>query len=177
MDKKTNLRADAVLEKIAGYIFEIRGQRVILDEDIARLYEVETKVLNQAVSRNSDRFPPDFMFSLIKGEFPILKSQFVTSRWGGRRKLPRAFTEQGVEMLSGVLKSRKAVEVNIAIMRVFVNLRRRFDSDGRVIEKIDELEERVGTYDLHIQEIFKTLRYLTTSPPKPKRKIRFQALG
>lgn len=112
------------IEEIRARIHEIRGQQVMLDKDLAELYGVEVKVLNQAVKRNIKRFPDDFMFQLDKDEWKILKSQFVTSSWGGARTLPYAFTEQGVAMLSSVLRSDTAVEVNIRIMRTFVAVRR-----------------------------------------------------
>ncbi|KAA6346821.1 hypothetical protein EZS27_005671 [termite gut metagenome] len=111
------------LQVIQSKIYEIRGYKVMLDYDLAELYQVETRVLNQAVNRNSKRFPPDFMFQLTDMEFKRLISQFVTSSWGGRRKPPLAFTEQGLAMLSGVLNSDIAIEVNINIMRAFVTLR------------------------------------------------------
>lgn len=111
------------LQIIQNKIYEIRGLRVMLDFDLAELYEVETRILNQAVKRNIKRFPQDFMFQLTNKEFDNLISQIVTSSWGGTRKLPFAFTEQGVAMLSSVLKSGKAIEVNIEIVRAFVVLR------------------------------------------------------
>ena len=111
------------LELIQSKIYEIRGQRVMLDFDLAALYQVETRVLNQAVKRNMKRFPSDFMFQLTSDEWAILKSQFVISSWGGTRKLPFAFTEQGLAMLSGVLNSDIAIQVNINIMRAFVAVR------------------------------------------------------
>jgi hypothetical protein len=111
------------LQVIQSKIYELRGRRVMLDFDLASLYEVKTGVLNQAVKRNAKRFPADFMFQLTQEEFANLKSQFVTSSWGGTRKLPYAFTEQGVAMLSGLLSSDKAIEINISIMRAFVALR------------------------------------------------------
>jgi len=110
-------------EKIEGKIYTIRNQKVMLDRDLAELYGVETKVLNQAVKRNTERFPEDFMFQFDYKEFTNLKSQFVTSSWGGVRKLPFAFTELGVAMLSSVLNSKRAIQVNIQIMRVFASLR------------------------------------------------------
>jgi hypothetical protein len=112
------------MDNVSTKIYFIRGLQVMLDQDLAELYQVETKVLNQAVKRNLGRFPHDFMFQLVDYEFQNLKSQFVTSSWGGKRKLPLVFTEQGVAMLSGLLKSQVAVEVNIRIMRAFVELRR-----------------------------------------------------
>lgn len=111
------------IEEIRTKIHEIRGRQVMLDKDLAELYGVETKVLNQAVKRNARRFPSDFMFQLDKDEWKSLKSQFVTSSWGGARTLPYAFTEQGVAMLSSVLRSDTAIEVNIRIMRTFVAVR------------------------------------------------------
>ena len=111
------------VDNLKTKIYEFRGQKVMLDRDLAELYHVETKVLNQAVKRNIKRFPTDFMFQLNQGEFEILKSQFVTSNWGGVRKLPYAFTEQGLAMLSGLLNSDIAIDVNINIMRAFVTLR------------------------------------------------------
>ena len=111
------------LQIIQNKIFEIRGQRVMLDFDLAELYEVETRVLNQAVKRNIKRFPPDFMFQLSNKEFDNLMSQFVISSWGGTRKLPYAFTEHGVTMLSSVLRSERAAEINIQIVRAFIALR------------------------------------------------------
>ena len=112
------------LGEILPSVFVVRGTKAMIDSDLAALYQVETKVLNQAVKRNSDRFPNDFMFRLSEQEYATLKSQNVTSRWGGRRTLPHAFTEQGIAMLSSVLKSRRAVEVNISIMRAFVEMRK-----------------------------------------------------
>ena len=111
------------LQPIQSKIYEIRGQRVMLDRDLAELYQVTTSALNQAVKRNSKRFPPDFMFQLTNQEFANLKSQIVTSGWGGIRKMPYAFTEQGVAMLSGLLNSDIAINANIAIMRAFVAMR------------------------------------------------------
>lgn len=113
-DKKPQIQT---IDNVRGLIYLIRGQKVMLDSDLARLYGVEAKVLNQAVKRNIERFPADFMFQLSKEEEENLKSQFVTSSWGGKRTLSYAFTEQGVAMLSSVLKSKRAIEVNIAIIR------------------------------------------------------------
>lgn len=111
------------LQLIQNKIFEIRGQRVMLDFDLAEMYEVETRVLNQAVKRNISRFPADFMFQLSNKEFDNLMSQIVISSWGGTRKLPYAFTEHGVTMLASVLRSERAIEINIQIVRVFIALR------------------------------------------------------
>ncbi len=112
--------------QIESMIYEIRGQKVMLDRDLAKLYQVETRTLNQAVKRNIKRFPEDFMFQLNSEEYEILMSQFVISSWGGTRKLPYAFTEQGLAMLSGLLNSDIAINVNIAIMRTFVSIRKQF---------------------------------------------------
>jgi len=111
------------LQIIQNKIYEIRGVRVMLDFDLAEMYDVETRILNQAVKRNITRFPPDFMFQLTKLEFENLISQFVTSSWGGIRKLPFAFSEHGVTMLASVLRSKKAIEINIQIVRAFIALR------------------------------------------------------
>ena len=133
------------LELIQSKIYEIRGQRVMLDFDLAVLYQVETRVLNQAVKRNIKRFPSDFMFQLTPDEWVILKSQFVISSWGGTRKLPFAFTEQGLAMLSGVLNSDIAIQVNINIMRAFVAVRQMLanppvDRLGNIEKEVKELK-------------------------------------
>jgi hypothetical protein len=128
------------LEIIKSKIFEIRDQKVTLDFDLSELYEIETRVLNQAVKRNINRFPQDFMFQLNKFEFANLKSQFVISRWGGTRKLPFVFTEQGVAMLSSVLHSPKAIEVNISIMRAFVYFRQLILSNKELSNKLVAME-------------------------------------
>ncbi len=127
---------------IERQILLIRGEKVILDADLAKLYGVDTKVLVQAVKRNKDRFPSDFMFQLSQVEFSDLRSQFVTSTWGGRRYPPYAFTEQGVAMLSSVLRSSRAVAVNIEIMRTFVKLRRLLDSNDKLRKKLEALEQK-----------------------------------
>ena len=154
-------------------IFLIRGVRVMLDRDLAQLYGVETKQLSRSVVRNLARFPEDFMFKLMREELEILRCQFGTSRWGGTRYEPRAFTEQGVAMLSSVLRSPRAAEVNVAIMRAFVKLR-----DMRVLYKdlrhqIDQLEKRLTGHDDDIKRIFKAMRWLT-SVPRGKRGIGFK---
>lgn len=130
------------LQTIQSKIYEIRGQKVILDFDLAELYQSDTRSLNQAVKRNSKRFPPDFMFQLTTDEWSILISQFVTSSWGGTRKLPFAFTEQGVAMLSGLLKSDIAIEVNISIMRAFVAMRQYLLNATPTLQ-LKELKERI----------------------------------
>jgi hypothetical protein len=138
-----NINIDVMdLELIKRRIFEIRGQQVLIDFDLAELYKVETKVLNQSVKRNIKRFPPDFMFQISFEEWSNLKSQFVTSSWGGSRKLPFAFTEQGIAMLSGVLNSNVAIDVNISIMRAFVSIRK-YLSEHEPNNEIEEIKARL----------------------------------
>ena len=160
-------------EMIEQKIFLIRNHRVMLDKDLAKLYGVPTKRLNEQVRRNIKRFPEDFMFQLTKKEFKNLKSQFATSSWGGVRKLHYAFTEQGVAMLSGVLHSERAVQMNIAIMRVFVKLRQILFTHKELSYKLGELERKIEKHDVEIQSIFEAIRQLMTVPEEPKRKIGF----
>lgn len=162
-------------ERIMQLIRLIRGQKVILDADLARLYEVETKVLVQAVKRNIRRFPEDFMFQLSKEEFDNLRSQSVTSSWGGRRYPPYAFTEQGVAMLSSVLHSDRAITVNIAIMRAFVQLREIISSNAKLARRLEQLEQK---YDTQFKVVFEAIRELM-NPPEPgkKRPIGFDVEG
>ena len=162
------------VEKVEKAIFMIRGQKVMLDKDLAKLYNVSTSVLNKAVTRNIERFPSDFMFQLTKEEFSNLKFHFGTSSWGGTRKLPRAFTEQGVAMLSSVLKSKRAVQVNIEIMRVFVRLREMLATHKELARKFEELEERIAAHDGQIQAIFEAIQQLMASPEKPRKRIGFE---
>jgi hypothetical protein len=157
-------------EEIFGRIYFLRGEKVILDQDLAALYNVELKVLNQAVKRNLKRFPSDFMFKLSEIEFKNLRSQFVTSSWGGRRYTPFAFTEQGVAMLSGLLNSERAVKVNIEIMRAVVQLRRLIDTNKELAKKIELLERK---YDSQFRIVFEAIRELIKEEEKPKRKIGF----
>jgi hypothetical protein len=159
-------------ERIERRILLLRGEKVILDRDLAVLYGVSTRNLNKAVSRNLDRFPEDFMIQLDYQELRNLKFQFGTSSWGGTRKLPRAFTEQGVAMLSSVLKSKRAVQVNIEIMRAFVRLRQILASHKDLARKLEELEKK---YDGQFRVVFDAIRQLMTPPdPKPRR-IGFRA--
>jgi ORF6N domain len=141
------------LEIITQKIHEIRNQKVMLDYDLAALYEIETKVLKQAVRRNIERFPDDFMFELTKEEFHNLRSQIVTSSYGGIRYMPFAFTEQGVAMLSSVLKSLKAIEINISIMRTFVTIR-------QFALNYTELQNRINEIEGQFPEIYNVLNYL-----------------
>lgn len=131
-------------QPIQSKIYEIRGQRVMLDRDLAELYQVTTSALNQAVKRNSKRFPPDFMFQLTNQEFANLKSQFVTSSWGGIRKMPYAFTEQGVAMLSGLLNSDIAINANIAIMRAFVAMRNYITTTTQITAELAEIRVKLA---------------------------------
>lgn len=135
---------DMELQPIQSKIYEIRGQRVMLDRDLAELYQVTTSALNQAVKRNNKRFPPDFMFQLTNQEFSNLKSQFVTSSWGGIRKMPYAFTEQGVAMLSGLLNSDVAINANIAIMRAFVAMRNYITTTTQITAELAEIRAKLA---------------------------------
>jgi len=159
-------------EALAGLVRWVRSERVMLDADLARLYGVETGDLNRAVKRNSQRFPDDFMFVLNKQEVANLICQIgiSSSGWGGRRKPIMAFTEQGVAMLSSVLKSDRAADVNIAIMRTFVQLRRLMDSNRELARKIAEMEKR---YDEQFGAVFQAIQQLITEEEEPKRKIGF----
>ena len=155
------------IDRIERSILLLRGQKVMLDSDLAELYEVETKNLVRAVKRNLKRFPSDFMFQLTKEELENLRFHFGTSsQWGGRRYPPYAFTEQGVAMLSSVLKSQKAIEVNILIMRAFVKLREMIASNKDLAKRLDALEQK---YDTQFKIVFDAIRQLMT-PPEPKQK-------
>jgi hypothetical protein len=166
LENEKVLKEDNLINRI---VF-IRGEKVMLDFDLAMLYGTDTRTLKQAVKRNIERFPDDFMFVLTRKELTNLRSQNVTSSWGGLRYLPFAFTEQGVAMLSSVLKSKKAIEVNIAIMRTFVQLRKLMSIHKDLADKIDKLEIK---YDSQIQEIFSLIQKLIIQEEKPKRKIGF----
>lgn len=169
----------ASVERIERAILLIRGHKVILDKDLAAMYGVPTRELNKSVVRNLDRFPGDFMFQLTRSEFTNLKFQVGTSSWGGTRKLPRAFTEQGVAMLSSVLRSKRAVQVNIMIMRAFVKLRELAGSHKELAAKLAELERKVASHDGHIQSLFDAIRRLMEPEPSKAgpRRIGFHARG
>ena len=157
------------LERIEHAILLLRGHRVMLDVDLAALYEVPVKRLNEQVHRNLERFPDDFMFQLTKQEDANLRSQIATSRsWGGRRTAPYAFTEQGVAMLSSVLRSPRAVQANIEIMRAFVRLRRMLQTNADLAKKLDALEAK---YDGQFKVVFQAIRKLMSPPEQPRRKI------
>lgn len=159
-------------EGIQSRIFVVRGHRVMLSGDLAILYGVEPRALVQAVKRNRERFPSDFMFQLTAGEFANLKSQIVTSSWGGlRRAVPYAFTEQGVAMLSSVLRSRRAVLVNVEIMRAFVRLRGMLGSHADLVRRLDSLERK---YDAQFKVVFDAIRRLMAPPASRRRPIGFR---
>jgi ORF6N domain len=175
-------------EKIAPLVHLLRHEKVILDSDLAELYGVTTSNLNKAVQRNIDRFPPDFMFQVTEDELEVLRFQFgiaknaeldlkfqsgISKGRGGRRTLPYVFTEQGVAMLSSVLHSPRAVEVNIAIMRTFVQLRRLMDSNALLAEKIEALEAKYAEHDQHFEVVFEAIKQLIATPTPPTREIGF----
>ena len=167
---ETTLYAD----NIQNCIYLIRGKKVMMDKDLARLYGVETKALLQAVKRNPERFPADFMFQLEWAEAKTSRSQIVTLKKGSNLKYrPYAFTEQGIAMLSSVLRSKQAILVNIAIMRVFVKLRDLLASNRELSVKLGELEKKLSKHDHEIQNIFHVIRKLMTPPENPKRRIGF----
>ena len=153
-------------ERVERLIVILRGHKVILDKDLAHLYDISTGNLNRAVTRNIDRFPDDFMFRLTKAEFDALRSHFGTSSWGGTRKPPRAFTEQGVAMLSSVLRSKRAVQVNIEIMRAFVRLREMLATHKDLARKLAALERK---YDAQFKVVFDVIRKLMAPSSGKKR--------
>jgi phage regulator Rha-like protein len=159
-------------------IYLIRSKKVMIDSDLAELYGVSTKVFNQAVKRNLDRFPDDFMFQLNKLEADALRSQFVTLKTGGRgqhrKYLPYVFTEQGVAMLSGVLNSERAIEVNIAIMRAFVKLREMLESNEELNRKFTAMLRKLAEHDKYFTVVFNELKKLTAQPTPPRRQIGFK---
>jgi hypothetical protein len=160
-------------ERIEKAILLVRGQKVMLDRDLAVLYGVETRALNQAVKRNRDRFPDDFMFELTRDEIRNISQSVICSSTMKHAKNAYAFTEQGVAMLSSVLHSKRAVEVNIEIMRVFVRLREMMATHKELAFKLIELEERLEGHDEQIQNIFEAIRQLMTPPDPPRKKIGF----
>ena len=156
--------------KVENLILRIRGRNIMLDKDLSQLYGVSTRELNQSVSRNKERFPVDFMFRLTNEELKELKSHFVISSWGGTRYAPRAFTEQGVAMLSSVLKSKRAVKVNIEIIRTFVKLREMLASNAQLSRKLNALERK---YDTQFKVVFDAIRQLMAPPAAKKKQIGF----
>jgi len=173
MDRETGHHVG--VEQITKKIYRIRGIRVMLDRDLASLYQVETRTLKQAIRRNCERFPPDFMFELTAEEFKHWRSQFVTSNADkmGLRHPPMAFTEQGVAMLSSVLRSKRAIQVNIQIMRAFTQLRQMMDGYKELKRKIESMERQ---YDDNFLVVFDAIKQLLETEPKPKRKIGFTGI-
>jgi hypothetical protein len=158
------------IAQIAERIQVLRGKRVLLAADLARLYGVETKVFMQAVRRNRGRFPPDFCFILTKQEVADLRSQSVTSSWGGERHAPVAFTEHGALMAANVLRSHRALEISIFVVRAFVQMRETLQASNELSQRIDQLERKVGTHDRALSEIITTIRQLTQPPDSPRRR-------
>jgi hypothetical protein len=168
------------VERIEGAILLIRGERVMLDADLAAVYGVTTKALNQAVKRNRDRFPDGFIFQLTVDEYAALRSQFVTSNEmpgrGGRRHLPFAFTEHGAVMLAALLKSKRAVEVSVFVVKAFIHMRRMLTDQRRFTLKLDEIEGKLASHDQNFKVVFDAIRRLMEKPkpePEPPRKIGF----
>jgi len=167
--KKSSIIPD---ETVIDKIYHIREQKVMLDSDLAELYGVETRVLNQAINRNIDRFPPDFMFQLNEGEWSNLKSQFVISSWGGRRKLPFVFTEHGVLMLSSVLNSARAIQVNIQVMRIFTRFRKSLSDNGELRAEIAEIRKKLDNNTQNIELVFQYLDELAEKKEETKSRKR-----
>lgn len=173
---KKELLALVIEQKILNRIYVVRGQKVMLDEDLAEMYNVQTKRLNEQVKRNINRFPKDFMFTLTEKDYENLKSQNATSSWGGRRKLPNAFTEQGVAMLSSILNSDTAIEVNIRIIRVFTKLKEYALTHKEILLQLAKLEKEVKGNSRDIENIFMVLKELLEKESKiiPRRRIGFK---
>jgi len=175
-DKSSHETALLTLDLVERKIYVVRGQKVMLDNDLALLYGVTTKRLNEQVKRNISRFPEDFMFQLTTDELDNLRSQIATSSlksYGGRRYMPYVFTEQGVAMLSGVLNSERAVQVNIGIMRAFVNMRKMLSTNEEVSKKLADIEDKLGNHDEHFKKVFTAIRLLMNPPSKLDKKIGF----
>jgi|SaaInlLV_10m_DNA_3_1039740.scaffolds.fasta_scaffold05829_4 hypothetical protein len=163
------------LEQVSAKILRIRGEKVMLDRDLAELYGVETKRLKESVRRNIGRFPADFMFELSKDEAENLRTQFSTSNWGGTRYVPMVFTEQGVAMLSSVLRSKRAVEINILIMRAFVRMKELLYSDKTLALKIEIIENKLAKQGKSLQQVIHTVNQLLEQPEPKLRKIGFRS--
>ena len=172
-----NTNALVLTKKVAAKILILRNQKIILDSDLAELYGVPVKQLNQQIKRNADRFPQDFLFTLTKAEDESLRSQTVTSKTGrgGRRYLPYAFTEHGAIMAASVLNSKRAIEMSILVVRAFVQMRDALRANQRVEAKLAELEGRLDIHDAEIQELLETIRELLTPLPANDRRIGFEA--
>jgi hypothetical protein len=171
MKKQLAIRDEKILDKI----YVIDGEKIMLDSDLAFLYKVETKRLKEAVRRNRERFPKDFMFELNKKQLEILRTQIASSSWGGSRYKPMAFTELGVAMLSSILNSRQAIQVNIQIIRIFTRIRKVLASHKELIQKINQLENRTYKNDEDIKGIFRVLKQLLNPPSLPRKKIGFKS--
>jgi len=156
---------------VINKIYELRGLKVMLDSDLAALYGVETKRLNEQVSRNQDRFPKDFMFQLTDEEWSNLKSQIATSSWGGRRKLPFVFSEHGILMLSSVLNSKQAIQVNIQIVRIFTRIRKFIVDSGELKLEIEAIKKKVSNQDKNIEMVFTYLDKLIDKKTGPRKRI------
>ncbi len=178
-DKKQDETALVTLDLVERKIYNVRQQKVMLDSDLAKLYGVETKMFNRAVKRNLERFPEDFRFQLTKEEYESLRFQIGTSNKGrgGRRYMPYVFTEQGVAMLSSVLNSERAVQVNIAIMRTFVNMRKILVTNEEVNKKLTEIENRLGEHDEEFKKVFTAIRLLMKPSGKSDKEIGFIQKG
>lgn len=168
-------KEDLIVSKIESKIYLIRNEKILLDRDLAELYGVETKQLKRAVRRNIDRFPDDFMFELSKEEFQNLRNQIGTSSWGGNRYSPMAFTEQGVAILSSVLNSSQAIEVNIQIMRVFVSMRKWAENYTELLQKIESLEESSRDHSEAIIYLYDQIKYLIKEDDRSKKQIGFNS--
>lgn len=171
MNDKIELPQEVIMSKI----YLIRGQKVMLDNDLSELYKVETKQLKRQVRRNMNRFPNDFMFELTDDEFNILRSQIGTSSWGGTRYLPMAFTEQGVSMLSSVLSSQVAIEVNVQIIRTFTKMREMLLTSKDLLLKLEQLEKRSNEQDESINMIFSYLKQLISIEKQPRKSLGYKS--
>ncbi|MGD1961867.1 MAG: ORF6N domain-containing protein [Fulvivirga sp.] len=174
MNKDKTLVPDEV---VMNKIYLIRDEKVMLDSDLAELYQVETRRLNEQVKRNQERFPEDFMFQLTQAEWSNLKSQNATSSWGGRRKLPYVFTEHGVLMLSSVLNSGRAIKVNVQIMRIYTKLRKMLVTHKDLLLKMNEVEAKLNNHDHSIRQIFAYLKELIQEKDEPRERIGFKTKG
>ncbi len=174
MSKPTSIQKARL--HLTSLVQTIRGQKVMLDDDLAGVYGVPTRRLNEQVKRNADRFPADFVFQLTSDEFKILMSQNATSSWGygGRRKLPFAFTEHGAIMAANVLKSKRAIRMSIFVVRTFVELRRACLVDGELAKWLRDLERKVGNHDNDIRILFTAIRRLIAPPARPRRRMGFE---
>ena len=169
-----NRKNDLITETVVSRIYTVRNQRVMLDSDLAELYGVPTRVFNQAVKRNKERFPSDFMFQVTKNEYVSLRSQIVISNQrGGRRYMPYAFTEHGAIMAATILNSQRAIEMSVFVVRAFIQLRELLSSHKQLSSRLDDLERKLASHDRDIAMIFNTIRNLITPPPQKKRQIGF----